>query len=102
MDSYCLISRQLILSIINHLLLFPSSAGTLPVTFRCLEENLGIDKRVTRFVLPVGATINMDGTALYEAVAAIFIAQMNGIYLDPGQIVTVRSGDMILQTYHIL
>lgn len=70
---------------------FPSSAGTLPVTFRCLEENLGIDKRVTRFVLPVGATINMDGTALYEAVAAIFIAQMNGIHLDPGQIVTVRS-----------
>ncbi|XP_068578509.1 excitatory amino acid transporter 2-like isoform X2 [Cebidichthys violaceus] len=66
-----------------------SSAGTLPVTFRCLEENLGIDKRVTRFVLPVGATINMDGTALYEAVAAIFIAQMNGIHLDPGQIITV-------------
>ncbi|XP_051992749.1 excitatory amino acid transporter 2a isoform X2 [Xyrauchen texanus] len=66
-----------------------SSAGTLPVTFRCLEENLGIDKRVTRFVLPVGATINMDGTALYEAVAAIFIAQMNGIELDPGQIATV-------------
>uniref|UniRef100_A0A8C4Y9V4 Amino acid transporter n=1 Tax=Gopherus evgoodei TaxID=1825980 RepID=A0A8C4Y9V4_9SAUR len=64
-------------------------AGTLPVTFRCLEENLGIDKRVTRFVLPVGATINMDGTALYEAVAAIFIAQMNGIVLDGGQIVTV-------------
>lgn len=66
------------------------SAGTLPVTFRCLEDNLGIDKRVTRFVLPVGATINMDGTALYEAVAAIFIAQMNGIVLDGGQIVTVR------------
>lgn len=66
------------------------SAGTLPVTFRCLEENLGIDKRVTRFVLPVGATINMDGTALYEAVAAIFIAQMNGIELDWSQIITVR------------
>lgn len=66
------------------------SAGTLPVTFRCLEENLKIDKRVTRFVLPIGATINMDGTALYEAVAAIFIAQMNDINLDAGQIVTVR------------
>ncbi|XP_062841016.1 solute carrier family 1 member 9 [Trichomycterus rosablanca] len=66
-----------------------SSAGTLPVTFRCLEENLKIDKRVTRFVLPIGATINMDGTALYEAVAAIFIAQMNGIKLDGGQIATV-------------
>lgn len=66
-----------------------SSAGTLPVTFRCLEEDLKIDKRVTRFVLPIGATINMDGTALYEAVAAIFIAQMNDITLDGGQIITV-------------
>nr|AAB88288.1 glutamate transporter 2B [Ambystoma tigrinum] len=66
-----------------------SSAGTLPVTFRCLEENLKIDKRVTRFVLPIGATINMDGTALYEAVAAIFIAQMNDVSLDGGQIATV-------------
>ncbi|KAK3578882.1 hypothetical protein CHS0354_010248 [Potamilus streckersoni] len=66
-----------------------SSSATLPVTFRCLEENMGIDKRVTRFALPVGATINMDGTALYEAVAPIFIAQMNGIDLSFGQIVTI-------------
>ena len=62
----------------------------MPITFRCLEENNGIDKRVTRFVIPVGATVNMDGTALYEAVAAIFIAQMNGIVLDAGQVITVR------------
>ena len=67
----------------------PSSA-TLPVTFRCAEENVGIDKRITRFVLPVGATINMDGTALYEAVAAIFIAQVNEYELDFGQLVTIR------------
>ncbi|CAN8022811.1 unnamed protein product [Ixodes persulcatus] len=66
-----------------------SSAATLPVTFRCLEENLHIDKRVTRFVLPVGATVNMDGTALYEAVAALFIAQMNGIELSVGEVIAV-------------
>lgn len=66
-----------------------SSSATLPITFRCLEENLGIDKRVTRFVLPVGATVNMDGTALYEAVAAIFIAQMNGINFNIGEVVVV-------------
>ncbi|XP_060551511.1 excitatory amino acid transporter-like [Ruditapes philippinarum] len=66
-----------------------SSSATLPVTFQCLEDTMKIDKRVTRFVLPVGATINMDGTALYEAVAPIFIAQMNGIELSFGQILTV-------------
>ncbi|XP_043281649.1 excitatory amino acid transporter-like [Venturia canescens] len=66
-----------------------SSAATLPVTFRCLEENNKIDPRVTRFVVSVGATVNMDGTALYEAIAAIFIAQMNGISLGFGQVITV-------------
>ena len=67
-----------------------NSAATLPITFRCVEENVGVDKRITRFVLPIGATINMDGTALYEAVAAIFIAQMNGITLNIGEVITVR------------
>ncbi|KAG8181608.1 hypothetical protein JTE90_017728 [Oedothorax gibbosus] len=66
-----------------------SSAATLPITFKCLEENNHIDCRVTRFVLPVGATVNMDGTALYEAVAALFIAQMNGITLSIGEVIAV-------------
>ncbi|KAL5106023.1 Excitatory amino acid transporter 2 [Taenia crassiceps] len=66
-----------------------SSSATLPVTFKCLEENLGIDARVTRFVLPIGATVNMDGTALYEAVACIFIAQINEYTLSVGQLVTI-------------
>ncbi|XP_020281179.1 excitatory amino acid transporter-like [Pseudomyrmex gracilis] len=66
-----------------------SSAATLPLTFRCLEENNKIDPRVTRFVVAVGATVNMDGTALYEAVAAIFIAQLNGISLGFVEIITV-------------
>ena len=52
-----------------------SSAATLPVTMERVEEHVGVDKEVSSFVLPVGATINMDGTSLYQAVAAVFIAQ---------------------------
>uniref|UniRef100_A0A8R1DMG4 Amino acid transporter n=3 Tax=Caenorhabditis japonica TaxID=281687 RepID=A0A8R1DMG4_CAEJA len=66
-----------------------SSGATLPVTFRALEENLKIDRRVTRFVLPLGATITMDGTALYEAVAVIFIAQLHNIKLSLMDLVTI-------------
>uniref|UniRef100_A0A7E4VFS3 Amino acid transporter n=1 Tax=Panagrellus redivivus TaxID=6233 RepID=A0A7E4VFS3_PANRE len=66
-----------------------SSAASLPVTFRCLEVNNNVDPCYTKFVLPIGAMINMDGTALYEAVASIFIAQINGIELEFSQIVTV-------------
>ncbi|CAD5209288.1 unnamed protein product [Bursaphelenchus okinawaensis] len=66
-----------------------SSAASLPATFRCLEQNNKCEPRFTKFVLPVGAMINMDGTALYEAVASIFIAQLNGISLSIGQVLTV-------------
>ena len=52
-----------------------SSAATLPVTMERVEEHIGVDKEVSSFVLPVGATINMDGTSLYQAVAAVFIAK---------------------------
>ena len=66
-----------------------SSSATLPLTMEAAEENVGVSNRVTSFVLPLGATINMDGTALYECVAAIFIAQAYGIELTFLQQVTV-------------
>ena len=55
-----------------------SSAATLPVTMERVEEHLGVDKEVASFVLPVGATVNMDGTSVYQAVAAVFITQALG------------------------
>ena len=61
-----------------------SSGATLPVTMECTEDNLGVSKEVASFILPLGATVNMDGTALYQGVATIFIAQVYGIPLDLG------------------
>ena len=66
-----------------------SSSATLPVTIRSLEERNKVDPRISRFVLPIGATINMDGTALYEAVAALFIAQLYGLSPGIGQIAAI-------------
>ncbi len=59
-----------------------SSNATLPTTLECVEKNAGIDNSVSSFVIPLGATVNMDGTALYESVAAIFIANIYGVHLD--------------------
>jgi Na+/H+-dicarboxylate symporter len=59
-----------------------SSAATLPVTLNCVEKNLGVSNKITTFVLPIGATINMDGTSLYQAVAVVFLAQMHMVELD--------------------
>jgi Na+/H+-dicarboxylate symporter len=66
-----------------------SSAATLPVTMECCNENLGVSKSITSFVLPLGATINMDGTALYQGVAAVFIAQVFGMDLNFMQQLTI-------------
>lgn len=59
-----------------------SSAATLPVTLKCVNEELGVSKRISDFVLPIGATVNMDGTSLYQAVAVIFLAQYHMVDLD--------------------
>lgn len=66
-----------------------SSSATLPVTMECVEEKNGVSAKSASFVLPLGATINMDGTALYEAVAAMFIAQAYGIDLSLGQQIVI-------------
>lgn len=66
-----------------------SSAATLPVTMERVEEHMGVEKEVSSFVLPVGATINMDGTSLYQAVAAVFVCQALGIELDLGAQLTI-------------
>lgn len=66
-----------------------SSAATLPVTMECVEDNLGVDKKITSFVLPIGATVNMDGTSLYQAVAVVFLAQFHMIDLTIAQQLTI-------------
>ena len=66
-----------------------SSAATLPVTMERVEKNVGVDEEVSSFVLPIGATINMDGTSLYQAVAAVFIAQALGMDLGIAQQITI-------------
>ena len=62
-----------------------SSSATMPVTMRCLEQDLGVSHSITGFVVPLGAHLNMDGTALYEAAAALFVANLAGIDLNLGQ-----------------
>ncbi len=72
-----------------------SSNATLPVTMKCTEDNLGVSNKIASFVLPLGATINMDGTALYQGVAAVFIAQVYGISLSlPEQLLIVLTATL--------
>lgn len=72
-----------------------SSSATLPVTMECAEDNIGVSKQISSFVLPLGATINMNGTALYQGVTAIFIAQVYGMNLTIGdQLVIVLTATL--------
>ncbi|XP_068186325.1 neutral amino acid transporter A-like [Antennarius striatus] len=64
-------------------------SATLPMTIKCMEENNGISKKISRFILPIGATINMNGTALYQCVATVFIAQLNKIPLNFVQVIMI-------------
>ena len=64
-------------------------AATLPITFRCMNDKCGVDPRISRFVLPIGATVNMDGTALFVSVSTVFIAQMNEFNLTIGEYATI-------------
>ena len=73
-----------------------SSTATLPVTMQCAQENLGVSKDVASFVLPVGSTINMDGTALYLGTATVFIAQFYGIPLSVGDYLTIAVTSIIV------
>ncbi|GER07725.1 hypothetical protein JCM17843_20350 [Kordiimonadales bacterium JCM 17843] len=66
-----------------------TSAGTLPVTMSNVEDNLGVPKRISSFVLPLGATMNMDGTAIYMGIAAMFTAQAIGVDLSMAQYITI-------------
>lgn len=66
-----------------------SSAATLPVTMECVEDNMGVSKSISSFVLPIGATVNMDGTSLHQAVAVIFLAQLHMVDLTIGQQLTI-------------
>lgn len=75
-----------------------SSNATMPVTLRCTEENLQVPKDITGFVVPMGATLNMDGTALYEAAAALFVANLAGIELSFAQQMVVFCTAMVAAT----
>ncbi|XP_038817505.1 neutral amino acid transporter B(0)-like isoform X2 [Salvelinus namaycush] len=66
-----------------------SSSATLPLMMKCVEENNGVSKHISRFILPIGATVNMDGAALFQCVAAVFIAQLNNIPLNFIQVFTI-------------
>ncbi|XP_068572906.1 excitatory amino acid transporter 3-like [Cebidichthys violaceus] len=71
-------------------LIISSSSATQPITLKCCEERNQIDYRITRFMLPIMTTVNMDGTALYEVVAVVFVTQLTNVDLNIGQLISIR------------
>lgn len=69
--------------------LWPYSSATLPLMMRCVEERNRVARHISRFILPIGATVNMDGAALFQCVAAVFIAQLSKRPLDFVSIITI-------------
>lgn len=81
---YCAFIEAILTSFVT-----ASAVAALPMTFKVLEDKIKVDRRITRFILPLGSNTNMDGTAMYMSVATVFIAQMNGIELSFGELVIV-------------
>jgi Na+/H+-dicarboxylate symporters len=76
-------------TLLSHNLYLYHRAAALPVTFRCMDEKVCVDPRISRFILPIGCNINMDGTAMFVAVASFFVTQMNELQLSVGEIITL-------------
>jgi Na+/H+-dicarboxylate symporter len=66
-----------------------SSSAAVPINIKCTQENLGVNKDVSAFCLPIGSTVNMDGTALYQGVCALFVAQVYGVELSMAHYITI-------------
>lgn len=79
-----------LLAIYPYLILISPSLMTLPITIQCLENNLHMEKHLTRVMIPMASALTLDGTALFEAVAAIFIAQVHGFDLTVAQLFLIR------------
>jgi Na+/serine symporter len=104
--SYFIIRRRPDLEVYSTALLscnlyFYCRAAALPVTFRCMDEKVHVDPRISRFILPVGCNINMNGTAMFVAIASFFIAQMNELQLSVGEIITLWYVGCVEPTIHL-
>ena len=73
------------------------SLATMPITLECLEVKNKVNANIAKFLVPIGATVNIEGAGVYDIIAPIFIAQINGWELDVGQIITIRYVFLIIR-----